>query len=532
MSVDPQLIRSEEHREIGTLLQRDAGILIERWRQRAVEEEPTARRAYQNALLDHLPTFLWALGRSLAESSPLRTGQHCLLAASHGEQRWENGWSLPEVVRDYQILRLVVLEYLEEALERPLSAREAMAVGLALDEAITASVGMYVKNREEYVLQVEQARAAEEQKARSDLQKWEHIFQSAGWGVAIMSPDGTLQAVNRAFARMHGYTAAEELRGKALADLVDPEARPAWAAHLKTADSNGQQVYETFHVRTDGRRFPVLVNLTAFRDEAGNVLYRAASYQDISERKQLEEALREQAEALQASDRRKDEFLATLAHELRNPLAPILNSVQLLHLLQSKDPTLLQVCEILDRQTRHMARLVDDLLDLSRVARGQVRLRRERLDLAAVVRQAVQTSEPLIQARRHQLTVTLPEQPLALEGDQARLVQVLTNLLNNAAKYTDQGGRIDLRAGREGEEAVIRVRDTGVGIPPELLPRIFDLFMQVEESRDRSQGGLGIGLALVRRLVELHGGTVSADSAGPGRGSEFVVRLPLAAPPV
>jgi signal transduction histidine kinase len=178
-----------------------------------------------------------------------------------------------------------------------------------------------------------------------------------------------------------------------------------------------------------------------------------------------------------------------------------------------------------------MARLVDDLLDLSRIARGQVPLRRERLDLAAVVRLAVQTSEPLIQARNHRLTVSLPDRPLALEGDQARLVQVLTNLLNNAAKYTDPGGRIELSAGQEGDEAVVRVRDSGVGIPRDMLPRIFDLFMQVEGSRDRSQGGLGIGLALVRRLVELHGGTVSAHSTGPGRGSEFVVRLPLAPEP-
>jgi PAS domain S-box-containing protein len=530
MSIDPQLIRSEEHREIGQLIQRDAGVLIERWRQRAVAEEPAARRAYQAALLDHLPTFLWTLGRSLAESQPIQTGHHCLLAASHGEQRWESGWSLPEVVRDYQILRLVILEYLEEALDRPLSAREAMAVGLALDEAITASVGTYVKNREEYVLQVEQARAAQERMTRADLQKWEHIFQSAGWGVAILDTDGTLQAVNRAFSRMHGQAEAD-LHGRPLAELVDPEARPAWADHLRTADNDGQQVYETLHVRKDGNRFPVLVNLTAFRDDAGHVLYRAASFQDISERKQLEEALREQAAALQMSDRRKDEFLATLAHELRNPLAPILNSVELLHLLPSEDPTLRQVRDILDRQTRQMARLVDDLLDLSRIARGQVPLRRERLDLAGVVRLAVQTSEPLIQGRNHRLTVNLPDRPLALEGDQARLVQALTNLLNNAAKYTDPGGRIDLSAGREGDEAVVRVRDTGVGIPRDMLPRIFDLFMQVEGSRDRSQGGLGIGLALVRRLVELHGGTVSAHSAGPGRGSEFVVRLPLAPGP-
>jgi PAS domain S-box-containing protein len=527
MSIDPQLIRSESHRQIGMLLQRDAGVLIERWRQRAVEEEPNARRVYQAALLDHLPTFLWTLGRSLSESSPLQTGQHCLVAAVHGEQRWGEGWSLPEVVRDYQILRLVILEYLEEALERPLTAREAMAVGLALDEAITASIGMYVKSREEYVLRIEQARAAEEKKSREHLQRWEHIFHSAGWGVAVLAVDATLQAVNRAFTRMHGY-AEEELRGKPAADLVVPADREEWAAHLAAADSNGQQVYEILHRRKDGGTFPVLVNLTSYKDQAGAVLYRAASFQDITERKRLEEALREQAEALQNQDRRKDEFLATLAHELRNPLAPILNSVQLLHLIGPATPSLQQVREILERQTRQMARLVDDLLDLSRVARGQLHLRRERLDLAAVIRQAAQTSAPLIENRQHQLTVSLPDRPLALEGDQARLVQVLVNLLNNAAKYTDPGGRIEVRAAAEGNEAVVRVRDTGVGIPKEMLPRIFDLFTQVEGSRERSLGGLGIGLALVRRLVELHGGTVTAHSDGPGQGSEFVVRLPLA----
>jgi PAS domain S-box-containing protein len=528
MSIDPQLIRSESHQEIGTLIQRDAAVLIERWRQRALAEEPNARRVYQSALLDHLPTFLWTLGRSLSESGPLETGQHCLLAAAHGEQRWDNGWSLPEVVRDYQILRLVLLEHLEEALERSLSAREAMAVGLALDEAITASIGMYVKNREEYVQKVEQARLAEERKAQEELRRWEEIFQSAGWGVAVLAPDNTLQAVNRAFARMHGH-GADELRGKPLAELIAPAARDEWAVHVRAAEDDGQQVYEIPHLRKDGTAFPVLVNLTSFRDQGGAVRYRAASFQDITDRKRLEEALRQKAEALLATDRRKDEFLATLAHELRNPLAPILNSVQLLQLLGPVTPTLQQVREILERQTRHMARLVDDLLDLSRVARGLVQLRRERLDLAVVVRQAVQTSTPQVEARQHRLTVRLPEEPLPLEADQARLVQVLVNLLNNSAKYTDPGGTIDLLVEREGNEAVVRVRDTGVGIPPDMLPRVFDLFTQVEESRDRSQGGLGIGLALVKRLVELHGGTVAAHSAGLGRGSEFVLRLPLAA---
>jgi CheY-like chemotaxis protein len=189
------------------------------------------------------------------------------------------------------------------------------------------------------------------------------------------------------------------------------------------------------------------------------------------------------------------------------------------------------VKEILERQTRQMARLVDDLLDLSRIARGQLQLHRERVDLAAAVRQAAQTSAPLIEARRHYLSVTVTDQPLWLEADPSRLVQVLVNLLNNAAKYTDSGGRIELTAGQENGEAMVRVRDTGIGITAEMLPRVFDQFVQVEQARHRSEGGLGIGLALVRRLVELQGGTVAAHSDGPGRGSEFVVRLPLPAEP-
>jgi PAS domain S-box-containing protein len=526
MSIDPQTIRSEEHHEVGELIRRDAGLLIERWSRRAVAEEPTAPRVHHAALLDHLPRFLDALGRNLAESDPEENGEHAAVAADHGEQRWESGWSLPEVVRDYQILRLVILEYLEENLERPLSSREAMAVGLALDEAITASVGMYVKNREHYIRQVEEERAQEERRAREELRRWEQVFQSAGCGVAVVAPeDNALKAFNHAFARMHGYP-VEELRDVTLDALVAPTARAELAEHLRRADGDGHQVYELTHLRKDGSEFPVLTDVTAFRDQEGRVLYRAANFQDISERKALEEALRQRAESLMASDRRKDEFLAQLAHELRNPLAPILNSVQVLSLLRSADPTLIQVREILERQTRQMAHLVDDLLDLSRIARGQVQLRREPLDLAAAVRQAVQTSQPLLQSRRHRLTVELPPVPVRLEADEARLVQVLTNLLNNAAKYTDPGGHIELRAEREGDQAVLRVRDNGVGIPPEMLPRVFDLFTQVEQSRARSDGGLGIGLALVQRLVELHGGTVTAFSAGLGRGSEFIVRLP------
>ena len=216
-----------------------------------------------------------------------------------------------------------------------------------------------------------------------------------------------------------------------------------------------------------------------------------------------------------------------LAHELRNPLAPLTNALHLLRQDCLEAAETEQIRDLAERQVRHLTRLVDDLLDVSRINNGKIQLQKGRLDLRAAVARAVDSVRPLIESRGHDLSIALPEDPIPLEADSSRLEQVLCNLLNNAAKYTEPGGRIDLEAGRDGDHAFVRIRDTGIGIAPELLPRVFDLFTQEERSLDRSQGGLGIGLTLVRRLVELHGGRVIANSAGVGRGSEFVVRLPL-----
>lgn len=216
-----------------------------------------------------------------------------------------------------------------------------------------------------------------------------------------------------------------------------------------------------------------------------------------------------------------------LAHELRNPLAPIKNAAQVIQLLGSTDTHLSWARDVIDRQVRQLARLVDDLLDVSRVTRGKVELHREEIDVAAVIAQAVETSRPLIDSRKHTLLLTLPPEPVRLHADLTRLAQVVSNLLNNAAKYMDEGGRIWLTVERQGSEAWIRVKDEGIGIPPEMLARVFDLFTQVNQSLDRSEGGLGIGLALVRSLVEMHAGSVQAQSEGPGRGSEMIVRLPV-----
>jgi signal transduction histidine kinase/CheY-like chemotaxis protein len=241
---------------------------------------------------------------------------------------------------------------------------------------------------------------------------------------------------------------------------------------------------------------------------------------DITDGVQAEDALRE-------ADRRKDEFLAVLAHELRNPLAPISNAVQMLRCADGKRKAD-RVMEMASRQVKHITRLVDDLMEVSRITRGKIELARQPVLLAEILASAVETSRPALDGARHVFAQHLPGERLVLDADKVRLTQVFSNLLNNAAKYTDPGGRIELSVRREGEHAVVAVRDSGIGIPPDKLGHVFGMFAQVEEAGARCQGGLGIGLAMVHKLVEMHGGNVEARSEGAGRGSEFIVRLPLA----
>jgi signal transduction histidine kinase len=242
-----------------------------------------------------------------------------------------------------------------------------------------------------------------------------------------------------------------------------------------------------------------------------------------------EQQLRQRLDELAEADRRKDEFLAMLAHELRNPLAAISGAVQVATLAAGQNE-LEWSMDVINRQVKHLSRLIDDLLDVSRITRGKIQLRKERLDVASVLRGAIELSRPLIDARQHKLTVAIAPGTLPAEGDPVRLEQIVTNLLLNAAKYTERGGEIVLAAQREGDAIVVTVKDTGMGIPPGQIGRMFELFAQGDRSLERSEGGLGIGLTLARSLAEMHGGRLTATSAGPGRGSEFVVRLPTAPP--
>ena len=246
---------------------------------------------------------------------------------------------------------------------------------------------------------------------------------------------------------------------------------------------------------------------------------------------QIREHLAERARAeewLRRADQRKDEFLATLGHELRNPLAPLLTALHLLRTSGPPDDVVTRVTEVMERQLNHLVRLVDDLLEVSRITRGSIEIHREPVDLATIVQSAVDTSRPMLDAAHHQLSIHAPDEPVIVNGDAVRLTQILANLLTNAAKYTNAGGTISINVARQGDHAVVSVQDNGIGIAADQLQSVFDMFTQVDRSNRRAQGGLGIGLTLVKSLVEMHGGRVEARSGGQGRGSEFVVELPLA----
>jgi PAS domain S-box-containing protein len=304
--------------------------------------------------------------------------------------------------------------------------------------------------------------------------------------------------------------------------ILTPEELP-----MQRAAATGKPVLESDLeiVVPDGTSRFLYGNAVPLMNEQGAVRGCVGVFVDITERRRAEAALKEAAQ-------RKDEFLAMLAHELRNPLAPIRNAVHLLRLLGPGEPKLIQARDLIDRQVTHMVRLIDDLLDVSRITRGTILLRKERVALAAIVEQAIESVRPTIVRKGHTLTLSCTPEPITVEADPARLIQVIANLLNNAAKFTEPGGAITLTTERSGGHAIIRVRDTGVGIAPELLPRIFDLFVQGEVSLDRAEGGLGIGLTLARHLVEQHGGHVEARSAGRGCGSEFVVTWPAVGSPM
>ena len=357
--------------------------------------------------------------------------------------------------------------------------------------------------------------------------RYRNLFNSMDEGFCIIEMifdehekpvDWRYLEVNPSFEKQTGIS---DIKGKRIRQLA-PDHEEYWFDTYGKVLLTGEPVRFENEAHAMDRWF----DLYAFKVGGPESRKVAVLFTNITERNTLERQLHEHAQELADLHRRKDEFLAMLSHELRSPLAPISSAVHLLRLQKNEEPVQRQARIVIERQVGQLKHLVDDLLEVSRITTGRVQLRRERITLNGIVERALETARPLIRQRRHELTVTLPPQPVWLHADAARLEQVVVNLLTNAAKYTDEGGHIGMTVQQEGDAAVLRVRDTGVGIAPELLPRIFELFTQAERSLDRSQGGLGIGLCLVQRLVELHAGTVEAYSV-LGQGSEFVVRLPV-----
>lgn len=312
-----------------------------------------------------------------------------------------------------------------------------------------------------------------------------------------------------------------------------PEDQPVFRHDIATALASADGLYRTEvrYRRADGDIRWVSETGRVLRGDDGRPAHMVGITFDITERKHAEQALQQAEAQLREHGQRKDEFLAILAHELRNPLAPIRNAVQILRLIGPDKPTAGMACDIIERQVGQLVRLVDDLLDVSRISRGKITLLQELVDLRDVARHALDTSQSLLSARGHAVQLSLSSEPVRVVGDAARLSQVFTNLLNNAAKYTDVGGRVELSVTRGAAEAVVAVRDNGRGLDAAAHERVFDMFYQAERDLECSEGGLGLGLSLVRSLVELHGGTVRAHSAGRGHGSVFSVHLPLAVAP-
>jgi signal transduction histidine kinase/DNA-binding response OmpR family regulator len=395
------------------------------------------------------------------------------------------------------------------------------------EQALKQEASLRKQERDEFERRERMARA----EADAHREHLYALFMKAPVAIAIVrGPRQVFVLANPRFEQLVGRT---DLVGRVGREAVpEPAAEPTWDI-LETVLRTGDPFL--------GSEFPCLwgqagevgeryFNFVAqptkgAEGEMDSVMIHAVEVTDSVVARRKTELL---AKQLLDSDRSKDEFLAVLGHELRNPLSPILTALHLMR-LRATDPSTERERAVIERQVAHLARLVDDLLDISRATMGKIDLRRERLDVSTAVARAVEISRPLIESKQHHLTVSIPVGALYIEGDVMRLAQVIANLLHNAAKYTEPGGHIEVSGGRDGPDAVIRVRDDGRGIPPERLASMFELFVQGDQPPDRSEGGLGIGLTIVRSLVQLHGGSVDARSEGAGRGSEFVIRLPATA---
>src|SRR5256714_1016370 len=346
------------------------------------------------------------------------------------------------------------------------------------------------------------------------------VEQSRDYALFILDPSGRIMSWNLGAERLKGY-AADEIIGRHFSTFYTQEAvESGWPAHeLQVATVEGRFEDEGWRVKKNGERFWARVMLTAVTDDDGHLRGFAKVTQDLTERRH--------AQVVEKAAKNVNEFIAMLAHELRNPLAPIRTAVQVMAKAPHDAETVDAMRQTIDRQSAQLARIVDDMIDIARITKGSLVIEHQPVELGDVVRRAVETAAPAIEAARHALDLDVPDSGFLVYGDRDRLTQLLSNLLNNAARYTPPGGRISVRVRREDGHALLTVHDTGRGIEPQVMDRIFDMFVQGRSPLERVGGGLGIGLALARRIAELHGGTLHARSEGEGKGSELILRLPL-----
>ncbi|HEX5472796.1 MAG TPA: PAS domain S-box protein, partial [Lacipirellulaceae bacterium] len=366
-----------------------------------------------------------------------------------------------------------------------------------------------------------------EEALRESEQRFRNMADHAPVMIWVTEADGSCSFLGKTWYEFTGRSPAESL-GFGWIDAIHPDDHFAARELFLEASAHHRPFRHEYRLLGKDAKYHWVIDagLPRFGNQ-GEFLGYIGSVIDITDRKQMEEALRQREASLKEADRRKDEFLALLAHELRNPLAPIRTGLELMRLAGDKPEVVEEVRTTMERQTRQMVRLIDDLLDVSRITRGTLELRKSRVELATVIESAVEAVRPLIDEMDHRLEIHLPKHPIVIDADPTRLAQVISNLLNNAAKYMSRGGQIDLVVEREESAVAISIKDNGIGIPREMIDRIFDMFIQVDASLERAHGGLGIGLTLVKRLVEMHGGSVEARSDGPNRGSEFLVQLPI-----
>ena len=482
----------------------------------------------------------------------ITTNNEALITYINGVAESLTGWSHEDALgqpldRVFRIVNEVTRQPVENPAVRALG--QGVVVGLANHTILIKKDGSEcpiddsaapIRNEQGYVSgcvlifrDVTAQRLREREKANQLLtaQLLASIVESSNDPIISKSLDGIIQSWNAAAEQLFGYT-SEQAVGRHISLVIPPE-RLAEEEQIIASLREGKRLehYETERVRSDGQRITVSLTISPIKDDSGNVVGASKIVRDVTERKRMEDDLRRLATDLSAADRRKNEFLATLAHELRNPLAPMTNMLEVLKRADGDSEILKRAHDTIERQLGQMVRLVDDLLDLNRITHDRLELRRSEVELSSVIQQAVEVARPLIDSAGHKLTIDLPRDPIYLNADRARLAQLFGNLLNNSSKYTRPEGTISLSAKQMGGEVLVTVKDNGAGIPQDKLDSIFDMFMQVDRTSEQSQAGLGIGLTLVKRLTQMHGGSIEARSAGEGQGSEFVVRLPVLSKP-